>query len=139
MTLDRQLVMLFLLPIPIACITWTVTHEEIFREPREWCAKKSRASEHIVPRKFFYLFTCNYCFSHYVTAFFLIVTHFTLAFTDWRGYLISGFSLVWLSNVYMAFYGRMTLDIKAERLELAVAEARVKGELAVDQHPPSQH
>ena len=37
MTLDRQLVLLFVLPLPIAAIAWTVTHEEIFREPRDWC------------------------------------------------------------------------------------------------------
>jgi hypothetical protein len=35
MTLDGQLVMLFVLPIPIASIAWTVTHEELFREFRD--------------------------------------------------------------------------------------------------------
>jgi hypothetical protein len=49
-------------------------------------------------RKFFYLFTCEYCFGHYVTVSFLVITRFKLLFTDWRGYLISGFALVWLAN-----------------------------------------
>ena len=41
----RQLVFLFVLAIPIASIAWTVTHEEVFREPRDWCvAKANRAS-----------------------------------------------------------------------------------------------
>ena len=125
MTLSRQLVLLFILPMPIASIVWTVTHEEVFREPREWCAAKSKSSEHLVVRKFFYLFTCEYCFSHYVTAFFLLITRYTLLFDGWRGYLIAGFSLVWLANVYMSFFGRMRLEIREERLDVAAAEARV--------------
>jgi hypothetical protein len=46
-------------------------------------------------RKFFYLFTCEYCFSHYVTLFFVIVTRFTLLYDAWRGYLVAGFWLIW--------------------------------------------
>ena len=53
-------------------------------------------------RKFFYLFTCEYCFSHYVTIFFLIITRYTLLYDGWRGYLIAGFSLVWIANQYMS-------------------------------------
>ena len=32
-----QVALLFILAIPIACVAWTLTHEEIFREPRERC------------------------------------------------------------------------------------------------------
>ena len=28
---------------PIASLAWTVTHEEVFREPREWCAARSKS------------------------------------------------------------------------------------------------
>src|SRR5665213_2470871 len=101
MMLDRQLALLLVLPIPIASIAWTFTHEELFREPRDWCTAKSKSCQRLYSRKFFYLFTCEYCFSHYVTALFLFVTGFHLLFDDWRGYLIAGFSLVWLANVYM--------------------------------------
>ena len=66
MTIAYQLALFFVLPIPIACIAWTVTHEDVFREPREWFAEKSKTSRRLVVRKFFYLFTCEYCFSHYV-------------------------------------------------------------------------
>jgi hypothetical protein len=114
--------MLLVLAIPIACIAWTVTHEEIFREPREWCAQRSQRCRTLAERKFFYLFTCEYCFSHYVVAFFLIITHFTLLFDDWRGYLVSGFSLVWVANVYMAAFARLRLEIKHQRVEIAVAQ-----------------
>ena len=124
MTLDRQLVLLFVLPIPIASIAWTVTHEDLFREPRDWCVKKSKSCAHLISRKFFYLFTCEYCFSHYVTAVFLFITRYKLLFDDWRGYLIAGFSLVWLANVYMSFFGRLRLEIKENRIEIAAAESR---------------
>jgi hypothetical protein len=90
MTLVRQLVLLFVLPIPIASIAWTVTHEEMFREPRDWCAARSKSCQRLYSRKFFYLFTCEYCFSHYITAFFLFITRYQLLFDDWRGYLIAG-------------------------------------------------
>lgn len=122
--LARELVMLVVLPIPIASIAWTVTHEEVFREPREWCFRKTTSSQSLYARKFFYLFTCEYCFSHYVTAAFLLITRYTLFFDDWRGYLIAGFSLVFLANIYMSFFGRMRLAIREERLEIAAAESK---------------
>ena len=123
MTLGSQVAELFLLALPIACIAWTVTHEEVFREPREWCAAQSRTCRALPTRKFFYLFTCEYCFSHYVTAFFLFITRFTLLFDDWRGYLIAGFSLVWIANVYMSLFGRLRLEIKEDRITIAAAES----------------
>ena len=116
-----QIWWLLVLAIPIACVTWTVTHEEIFREPREFCAKKSEACRKLLQRKFFYLFTCEYCFSHYVTLIFLFVTRFKLLLDDWRGYLISFFALVFIANVYMNFYSRVRVEI-----HVAKAEAKVK-------------
>jgi len=124
MTLDRQLVLLVILPIPIACITWSVTHEELFREPRDWLAAKSKSARRLYSRKFFYVFTCEYCFSHYVTAFFLFTTRYTLLFDDWRGYLLAGFSLVWVANVYMSFFGRMRLEIREDRLAVDAGESK---------------
>jgi len=129
MTLVRQLVLLFVLPIPIASIAWTVTHEEVFREPRNWCAAKSKSCQSIYSRKFFYLFTCEYCFSHYVTAFFLFITRYKLLFDDWRGYLVAGFSLVWLANVYMSFFSRLRLEIREDRMDVAAAESREGSEV----------
>ncbi|MEO8259465.1 MAG: hypothetical protein ABI868_19110 [Acidobacteriota bacterium] len=116
--------MLFVLAIPIASIAWTVTHEEVFREPREWCANRSRSCQRLLERKLFYLFTCEYCFSHYVAVLFLWIADFKLLFDDWRGYLVAGFSLVWVANVYMSLFARLRLDIKGERVEISVAEAR---------------
>ena len=122
MALNRQLVFLFVLAVPIASIAWTVTHEELFREPRDWCVAKSKSCQRLLWRKVFYLFTCEYCFSHWVTAFFLSITRYKLLFDDWRGYLIAGFALVWVANVYMSFFGRLRLEIREDRLEIAAAE-----------------
>jgi hypothetical protein len=120
--LNLQIVYLFLLAIPIACIAWTVTHEEVFREPREYCVEKSERCKKLLQRKFFYLFTCEYCFSHYVTIIFLIITRYHLIFPDWRGYLIGGFSLVWVANVYMSLFGRIRIDLKKDKLEAHLKE-----------------
>ncbi|HEX8473717.1 MAG TPA: hypothetical protein VF666_06760 [Pyrinomonadaceae bacterium] len=124
--LGTQIILLFLLAIPIACIAWTVTHEEIFREPREYCVDKSKNCDAWYKRKFFYLFTCEYCFSHYVTAFFLIITRYRLIFDDWRGYLIGGFALVWIANQYMSIYNRIRLVIKSEKIEHKIKETIVE-------------
>ena len=117
MPFSEQLFSLLVLAIPIACVAWTVTHEEIFREPREYCVKKSQESEKLYQRKFFYLFTCEYCFSHYVTAIFLIITNYQLLFDDWRGYLISFFALVFIANVYMSLFAFLRQSLKVEKIE----------------------
>ena len=117
-----QLVALLVLAIPVACVAWTVTHEEIFREPREWCFAKSKSCSRAYESKFFYLFTCEYCFSHYAALFFLVLSGYHLLFDDWRGYLIAWLSLVWIANVYMSVFALLRLDIKRDRVELAVAE-----------------
>ncbi|HTD98424.1 MAG TPA: hypothetical protein VK668_04025 [Mucilaginibacter sp.] len=117
MELSTQIIWLFILAIPIACIAWTVTHEEVFREPREYCLNRSLKGKSIAERKFFYLFTCEYCFSHYVTIIMLIITNYKLLFDDWRGYLISGFALVFVANVYMSLFALIRIDLKKVRLE----------------------
>src|SRR5689334_12566180 len=106
MTIQQQFAQLFIIAIPVACIAWTVTNEEVFREPRDYCVRQSKDSKWLLRRKFFYLFTCEYCFSHYVTIAVLFITQFKLIYPDWRGYFISGFSLVWIANVYMSIFRR---------------------------------
>jgi hypothetical protein len=122
MMLSHQFAYLILLALPVACVSWTVTHEEVFREPREFCKERSQACRKLVERKFFYLFTCEYCFSHYVTALVLLITRFTLLYDGWRGYVLAEFALVWLANVYMSFFNRLRLDIKHENVTIAVAQ-----------------
>jgi hypothetical protein len=123
MSLSQQVMFLFIIALPIASIAWTVTHEEVIREFREFCVRESKTCRRISERKFFYLFTCEYCFSHYVTAALLIITRFKLLFPDWRGYVLAGFSLVWIANVYMGLFGRIRLDLRKERLDINSEEA----------------
>lgn len=143
MSLTQQVATLLVLAIPISSIAWTITHEEIFRETRDWCVKHSKACRTIYERKFFYLFTCEYCFSHYVTAIFLVITRFKMVYAGWRGYLVAGFALVWIANVYMSIFARLRLNIKRERVEISAVEADVKQTIkngpgersASDDHP----
>jgi hypothetical protein len=121
-----QAIYLFILAIPIACIAWTVTHEEVFREPREYCVDRSKNGKTIAIRKFFYLFTCEYCFSHYVTVLILLITNFQLFYEGWRGYLIAGFALVWIANVYMSLFAIIRIDLKKERIEAELEEKKIE-------------
>ena len=120
--LSHQAGALFLLALPVACATWTVTHEEVFREPRDFCKQQSTGARSLPVRKVFYLFTCEYCFSHYVTAFALLLFRFQLLYMGWRGYVIAWFAVVWIANVYMSLYNRLRLDIKHENVMIAVEQ-----------------
>ena len=122
MSTPLQVLYLFILALPIASIAWTVTHEEVAREFRDYCIAESKTCRRISERKFFYLFTCEYCFSHYVAALFLVVTRFKLLYPNWRGYLIALFSLVWIANQYTSIYSRLRLDIKHEQVEIREKE-----------------
>ena len=125
MTMTLQIIWLFVLATPIACIAWTVTHEEIFREPRDYCVDKSVKCKTLLERKFFYLFTCEYCFSHYVTLFFLILTDYKLLIPDWRGYIIAGFSLIWIANFYMSIFNLLRQSIKKDKTEIKEIEQKL--------------
>ena len=133
--LFTQLITLFIIAIPVACIAWTVTHEEIFREPREYCSEKSKDCNSLLQRKFFYLFTCEYCFSHYVTAIIIYITGFQLLFSDWRGYLISFFAVVFIANVYMSLFGLLRQNLKSEKIEAKLKD----NELQEVTEKPSEH
>jgi hypothetical protein len=125
-SLSHQFAYLVLLALPIASVSWTVTHEEVFREPREWCKEKSHRCRSLTQRKFFYLFTCEYCFSHYVSALVLVMTRFQMLYAGWRGYVLAEFALVWLANAYMGCFNRLRLDIKHENVAIAVEQNRVE-------------
>lgn len=126
MSLHTQLIYLFVLAIPVACISWTITHEEVFKEPREFCELNSRKNKLFVLRKFFYMLTCEYCFSHYVTIAVLVITKFYLLYADWRGYVIAGFSMVWVANIYMSLFYLLRQGIKKEKVTIEEIEQNNK-------------
>jgi hypothetical protein len=123
--LARQLGWLFTLAIPVACVAWTVTHEEVFRELRDYCDARSESARSIVSRKFFYLFTCEYCFSHYVALAALWLTQFRLLVDGWGGYVLAWFAVVWVANQYIGIHGRLRVAIKAQRTEIRVMEEQL--------------
>jgi hypothetical protein len=122
MGISSQIFWLVILSMVVGSIAWTVTQEEIFREPREYCEEKSKACKSLLERKFFYVFTCEYCFSHWVTILILILTGFRLLIDDWRGYVLAFFTIPWLANQWMSIYRRLRVGIKHENLQAKIVE-----------------
>ena len=68
--------------------------------------KSEQRSRSWFTRKFYYLFTCEYCFSHYVAAGAVLATGYRLLMPDWRGAVLAWFALVWIANIYMSLFGQ---------------------------------
>lgn len=125
MTIGESIFYLVILSLVVASVSWTFTQEEIFRGIHEYCVRRSNAARSVFEKKFFYVFTCEYCFSHWVTLVILPVTGFWLLIDDWRGYVIAFFVLPWLANQWMSIYRRMRVEIKYEN---ALAETVKEGD-----------
>ncbi len=126
MTLYLQIICLFFLSIPVACITWTITHEEIFKEPRDYCINRSKTAASFLLRKFYYLFTCEYCFGHYVTVGFIFFSDYKLLSDSWKGYVIAGFSIVWVANIYMNIFAIIRQNIKKVKTEIETIKKEIE-------------
>ena len=124
MAMLTQIFWLVILSMVVSSIAWTVTQEEIFREPRDYLKHRSETANSLLIRKFCYVWTCEYCFSHWVTLLVLLMTGFRLLIEDWRGYIIAYFAIAWVANQFMSLYRGIRVDIKKEN---AVAE-KVKKE-----------
>lgn len=110
----------------VACIAWTITKEEVFRESREFCVDKSKSCNTVWKRKFFYVFTCEYCFSHYVTILLLAITGYKMIYDNWVGFVVSGFTIVWTANIYMSLYALIRIDLKKEKIEAEETALKLK-------------
>lgn len=126
MDISTQIFWLLILSAVIASIAWTVTQEEIFREWRDYCNDKKEDCKSLPQRKFFYVFTCEYCFSHWVTVLILILTGFHLLLDDWRGYVLAFFAIPWAANQWMGIYRRLRVGIKHEDALATIAKEEVK-------------
>jgi hypothetical protein len=126
MQVSTQIFWLVILSMIVASIAWTVTQEEIFREWREKCEEKSENCGSLLQRKFFYVFTCEYCFSHWVTILILLLTGFQLLLDDWRGYILAFFAIPWMANQWMSLYRRLRVVIKHENVKAKVVEKQLE-------------
>ena len=48
-----------------------------------------------------------------------------LLLDDWRVYLIAGFSLLWIANVYLAAFSQLKFGIKKEKIDISIKEKTV--------------
>jgi hypothetical protein len=114
MPIGETIFFILVMSLAVASISWTFTQEEIFHEIQDFCGRHCKTGKSVLERKFFYIFTCEYCFSHWVTVALLILTGFRLLYDDWRGVLIAFFVLPWLANQWMSIYRRIRVEIKHE-------------------------
>lgn len=104
---------ILLAAIPVACIAWTVTQEEVFRELRDWlCSIRDNRAAAWWCRKLAYLPTCHYCFSHYVAAAVVAAFGLTLITTSPLGHVAAWFALVWIANIYITLYHILRQTLK---------------------------
>ena len=126
MPITTQIFWLVILSMIVASIAWTVTQEEIFKEWREYCQDRCDDCQSLPKRKFFYVFTCEYCFSHWTTILILILTGFRLLIDDWRGYVLAFFAIPWVANQLMSVYRRLRVGIKHENLLAKTVETKLE-------------
>lgn len=110
----QELQTLALLAIPAAFMAWTIVCEEIFRDLRDLCEKRSDHPNPII-RKLCYLPTCYYCTGTW-TAFFVLVLHPVRFVSDGpQGLLLAWFTLVAIEQVYLNAFHLIRVWLRASR------------------------
>jgi hypothetical protein len=89
MSLGVQVVWLFVLSIPIACIAWTVTQEEMFRELRDFCRKRCENEPRLVAPQILLSVHLRVLLQPLSALFFLLMTRYRLLLDDRRGTVFS--------------------------------------------------
>lgn len=127
MDLLNQLMDALVLAIPVACIVWTITHEEICRDVQDALkAYQKRQPPGSWRRRLAYMPSCPYCLSHYVAAVFIAVFGFKMLSDDWRGYLVSLFAVVLIANTYLSAYHLLRVALRAGKAYADRAEANAQ-------------
>jgi hypothetical protein len=99
MEYGSQIAFAAILSIPVACISWTIAQEEVLQEMRNYLEDyQARHRRSWWRRKMAYLPTCPYCLSHYVAGCLIGLLRFKMLADDWRGYVVSLFTLVLIAN-----------------------------------------
>lgn len=56
-----------------------------------------------------------------------MLTNYRLLMDGWKGYVLAGFALVWMANVYMSLFALIRIDLKKERLDVNLKEGQLNG------------
>lgn len=107
----------------VAVVARAVTAEEIFSEVRDWAkARKTKAG-----RKLFYPLTCNFCFSFWVSAFFILLTGFNLfGPRDVLSFFMTLWAVMGVSVGLQVAYEYTTVKVKERRTLIAYNQLMVE-------------
>lgn len=119
------------LAAPVAIIVRACTTEEICKEPREYCSRqhefyqqRSRNGPHasfgrralgFALQKLFYIPTCEYCLSFWITLPVVLIADYRMFFQDWRGMVLACFVVMGVANVYLALFSNLRVDSRKDR------------------------
>ena len=118
------------LAAPVAILVRAFTTEEIAREPREYCSQRQacyrdgqrRPEASLVDRarcfllqKLFYMPTCDYCLSFWVSLAVVLIADYRISFDDWRGSALACFVVMGVANAYLALFAYLRVDIRKDR------------------------
>lgn len=127
-----QLIAVVLHSLPVACVAWTMTHEEVFRDWWELAGSKADAAKSKweetrslgwwACHKFCYLFTCEYCFSHWVALGLMLLTGFRILYDGFTGHLLAFFAVVWTANLFMGIHQKFRVQIRKDRADAKAKE-----------------
>jgi len=115
----------FWIAAAVAVIAWTQAKEEITRELRQWLQFQTETGRNILVRKLAYMFTCEFCFSFWVSLLALVVFRHRVAYDDWRGVVLAQFVTWAIANVYMTGYSMFRTDIRKDQIEIKKEESKV--------------
>lgn len=119
------------LAAPVAIIVRACTTEEICREPREYCQARhsyyrqrfcnagesgfGRRATCFAMQKLFYMPTCEYCFSFWVSLAVVLIAGYRIHFDDWRGLALATFVVMGMANVYLSAFSQLRVDARKDR------------------------
>ena len=130
------------LAVPVAIIARACATEEICREPREFCLRRhefyrQRCHEScdvslaarttaFALQKLFYVPTCEYCLSFWISLAVVLVADYRMFFDDWRGVALACFVVMGVANVYLSLFSNLRVDSRKDR---AIADTMEKNDI----------
>jgi hypothetical protein len=119
------------LAAPVAIIVRACTTEEVFRQPREFCAARHRQYGDLLRRrdsasmaerarlfvleKACYVPTCDFCLSFWLSLVVVWIADYALFFEGWRGFALATFVVMGVANVYLSVFSHLRVDLRKQR------------------------